>query len=206
MSACPLTIHGLLHVCQDIRFCGPSWTTWTFFMERYCGFLKCGLRSKRFPWANLNNRVLNYSYMEQIGVRYNLSEELAIFGLRSSGPSKAEHVYEHCESIASSWRRFMFWSVDPHAILRVPYQKTHAPDDDIQQKIARFFSNVLGRPINQFTPLLPKIMPRWGKVRIVDGDKIKAATTSVRGENSDRNTSYVRVSISDTLTSVLTFL
>lgn len=100
----------------------------------------------------------------------------------------------------------IFWSVDPHAILRVPYQKTHAPDDDIQQKIARFFSNVLGRPINQFTPLLPKIMPRWGKVRIVDGDKIKAATTSVRGENSDRNTSYVRVSISDTLTSVLTFL
>ncbi|KAF7334036.1 hypothetical protein MVEN_02309100 [Mycena venus] len=64
LCACPLTIHGLLHVCADIKFCGPSWTTWTFFMERYCGFLKRGLRSKSQPWANLNNRVLNYAYLE----------------------------------------------------------------------------------------------------------------------------------------------
>ncbi|KAJ7349247.1 hypothetical protein DFH08DRAFT_139464 [Mycena albidolilacea] len=29
LSACPLTIHGLLHVPDDIRFCGPEWSTWT---------------------------------------------------------------------------------------------------------------------------------------------------------------------------------
>ncbi|KAJ7271435.1 hypothetical protein B0H12DRAFT_996022, partial [Mycena haematopus] len=51
----------MLHVCPDIRFCGPSWTTWTFLMERYCGFLKRGLRSRSQPWANLNNRMLHYA-------------------------------------------------------------------------------------------------------------------------------------------------
>ncbi|KAJ7688114.1 hypothetical protein B0H17DRAFT_1135769 [Mycena rosella] len=133
-----------------IRFCGPSWTTWTFFMEHYCGFLKHGLRSKRFPWANLNNCTLNYAYMEQIGVRYDLSDELSIFGLRSSAPTQSEHVYEHY----------------PQAILRVPYQKKHKPENDIRKKIARYFCDVLGQPLNRVLPLLPEIMPSWGKFEI----------------------------------------
>jgi hypothetical protein len=36
-------------------------------------------------------------------------------------------------------------------------------------------------------------MMRCGKVRIVDGDSITAASTIVRGEESERNKSYVRV-------------
>ncbi|KAJ7077173.1 hypothetical protein B0H15DRAFT_755284, partial [Mycena belliarum] len=56
----------LLHIPDDLLFCGPSWTTWTFWMERYCGFLQAGLRSKRFPWANLNNVVLQKAYLEQL--------------------------------------------------------------------------------------------------------------------------------------------
>lgn len=92
----------MLHVVADIRFCGPSWTTWTFYMERYCGFLKRGLRSRRFPWANLNNRVLHYAYLEQIGNRYDLTDELELFGRHGHGPSKSDQVYPHCESIISN--------------------------------------------------------------------------------------------------------
>lgn len=69
-------------------------------MERYCGFLKAGLRSKVFPWANLNNRTLNYAYLEQIGVRYDLADELEVYGRRSGGPcgpSRSEKVYPNCE-------------------------------------------------------------------------------------------------------------
>ncbi|KAJ6516973.1 hypothetical protein DFH09DRAFT_940656, partial [Mycena vulgaris] len=36
---------------------------------------------------------------------------------------------------------------------------------------------------------LPSVMPRWGKVRIVDGDSIKTSSTFVRGENSERDNS-----------------
>jgi hypothetical protein len=66
-------------------------------MERYCGFLKRGLRSKSQPWANLSNRVLNYAYLEQIAARYDLIDELAIFGQRIAGPSEQEDVCECCE-------------------------------------------------------------------------------------------------------------
>lgn len=76
LSTCVLTLHALLHVPNDIRFCGPGWTTWTFFMERFCGFLKRSLSCKRYPWSNLNNRILNLAYLEQLAVRYDLDEEL----------------------------------------------------------------------------------------------------------------------------------
>ncbi|KAF9528667.1 hypothetical protein CPB83DRAFT_727927, partial [Crepidotus variabilis] len=60
----------LLHVCQNIRFCGPVWTTWTFWMERYCGRLQAGLRSHVYPWANLNNRILGRAYIDAIDLYY----------------------------------------------------------------------------------------------------------------------------------------
>ena len=72
---CTLTIHGLLHICDNIQFCGPEWTTWTFWMERYCGRLQAGLRSRTHPWMNLNNRVLHKAYLEYTDVFYGLEDE-----------------------------------------------------------------------------------------------------------------------------------
>ncbi|KAJ6611079.1 hypothetical protein B0H10DRAFT_1810366, partial [Mycena sp. CBHHK59/15] len=60
----------LLHVPENILYCGPSWTTWTFWMECYCGFLKRSLCSKKSPWANLNNIVLQHAYLEQLDAAF----------------------------------------------------------------------------------------------------------------------------------------
>ncbi|KIN99052.1 hypothetical protein M404DRAFT_966427 [Pisolithus tinctorius Marx 270] len=40
LPACTLTVHSLLHITEGIHYCGPAWTTWSFFMERYCGTLQ----------------------------------------------------------------------------------------------------------------------------------------------------------------------
>ncbi|KAF9487453.1 hypothetical protein BDN71DRAFT_1367081, partial [Pleurotus eryngii] len=56
----------LLHVASNIRNCGPVWATWTFFMERMCGVLQMGLRSRVQPWANLNKRLLHMTYLSQL--------------------------------------------------------------------------------------------------------------------------------------------
>lgn len=117
LGVCVLVAHGLVHVVPDVRWCGPSWTTWTFYMERYCGFLKNGLRSKVHPWANLNNRVLNYAYLEQLGVRYDLEDELKVFGQRSSGLSGSEKTYPHCKFLDC---RLDFSSYNPRPADRPP--------------------------------------------------------------------------------------
>ncbi|KAG1764787.1 hypothetical protein EDD22DRAFT_759064, partial [Suillus occidentalis] len=60
----------LLHVASGIRYCGPVWTSWTFYMECYCGFLQAHLHSCRFPWSNISRRVLYMAYLTQVTVKY----------------------------------------------------------------------------------------------------------------------------------------
>lgn len=68
-------------------------------MERYCGILQAGLRSKRFPGANLNNNVLHVAYLEQLIARYDVEDELSrVSSVQKSSASKREYVYHECES------------------------------------------------------------------------------------------------------------
>ncbi|KIK73740.1 hypothetical protein PAXRUDRAFT_83079, partial [Paxillus rubicundulus Ve08.2h10] len=60
----------LLHLGVGIKNCGPVWTTWTFYMEHFCGMLQNSLQSQSRPWSNLNNSLLHMAYLEQLGVCY----------------------------------------------------------------------------------------------------------------------------------------
>jgi len=100
LPACTLTIHGLLHVVQGIRDCGPVWTTWTFHMEQFCGMLQNSLHSHSHPWSNLNKVLLHRTYLEQLRMRYDLSEELANEGEHEGdGPIGFERILEDCEHV-----------------------------------------------------------------------------------------------------------
>ena len=62
---------------QSVLLCGPVWTTWTFHMEQFCGMLQNSLHSWSHPWSNLNKVLLHCTYLEQLWMQYDLSEELA---------------------------------------------------------------------------------------------------------------------------------
>ena len=159
-------------------------------MECYCGDLKSALKSKRFPWANLANRVLNKAYLEQVELQYELLEGTSENEVLSQG----EKIYDGC--MCSEARQpfiFAHTCIDPLSIMRVPYQKHHAPTQDILRKIISYFHSVTGVPKNRIKQSLPEIMPTWGKVRIANGgDSIRCAS-STRSEELERNSSYVRV-------------
>jgi hypothetical protein len=95
LSTCVLTIHGLLHLCDNIRFCGPVWATWTFWMERYCGYLQASLKSKISPWADLNSRILHKAYLDQIYIFYDLNTGNSQVDQLSRG----ERIFPTCELI-----------------------------------------------------------------------------------------------------------
>ncbi|KAJ7052722.1 hypothetical protein C8F01DRAFT_1065494 [Mycena amicta] len=174
LSTCPLVIHGLLHIPENIRFCGPAWTTWTFFMERYCGFLKCGLTSRVYPWSNLNNRVLHYTYLEQLGVRYDLTEELAVHTASSASNVKFDEY--------------------PNTHLKNPYLATNTPAPDVRDAVATYFREALGSVAtrSKVLPHLPEVMPRWGLVKVKDGDSIRCAVPALRRVEETREHCYVR--------------
>nr|GAT43162.1 predicted protein [Mycena chlorophos] len=175
MPVCTLTIHAVLHVADDIRFCGPGWVTWTFFVERFCGFLKLGLRGKRFPWAALNNRVLNFARLSQMGVRYDLKEELALFRRdRSEKLTRFEVCYPEY----------------PRIILRAPRFADYILPPLVRDQVAAYLSQTLRITEGQAKLQVPSKMIRWGKVRIRDGDHIRAYKVFERGDQGKRDNTY----------------
>jgi hypothetical protein len=82
-------------------------------MERYCGYLQAGLRSRIHPWANLNNRVLHKAYLEQIDVYYDLQDDLSITS--PAGLQKGEKFFEQCKffDILSYFTILMYINVRP---------------------------------------------------------------------------------------------
>lgn len=84
ISTCPVTVHALLHITDSIVAMGPVWCYWAFPMERYCGSLQPAIQSRRFPYASLDRYVTENAQLTQIGVIYNISEELTLRPPRDS--------------------------------------------------------------------------------------------------------------------------
>ncbi|KAF7327094.1 hypothetical protein MKEN_00285400 [Mycena kentingensis (nom. inval.)] len=123
LPACTLTIHILLHIADNIVNLGPSWVYWTFWIERFSGWLKRGIKSRRYPWANMNQRVLNHIYIEQLRARFDFSAEYAAFAPPAASVSALEHAYRHY----------------PDFVLRSPVADNFAPDADVLKRITEYY-------------------------------------------------------------------
>ncbi|EKM79778.1 hypothetical protein AGABI1DRAFT_91151 [Agaricus bisporus var. burnettii JB137-S8] len=78
LSACPLTLHALLHIAWGIRIAGPVWTYWAFPMERHCNALLPSIRSRRHPYASISAFVTAMAQLHQIRLKYNVHLELCL--------------------------------------------------------------------------------------------------------------------------------
>lgn len=203
LSTCVLTIHGLLHVVDDIKNCGPSWTTWTFFMERFCGSLKRALRSKRYPWANLSKRALHISWRNQLAYRYDLKEELSEPNncyRDSDDLTRNEKRYKNCEYSSGSTQdvvdcRLMsdMLQLDPDHVMVTPFEESFQLDTELLRQVAYYWHIVTETGQTVLEGLLPKVMPVWGKMRI-EGLRVTIQTARNRARNNTgRNSSFVRV-------------
>ncbi|KAJ7017219.1 hypothetical protein C8F04DRAFT_979745 [Mycena alexandri] len=83
--------------------------------------------------------------------------------------------------------------LDPQALLRVPYKRDFTPDTELRKQITRYFSEFLGQRPKAIEPLLPDVMPSFGKLRIEDGDSIRSASASGISSSAERDMSFVRV-------------
>src|SRR6266581_1709242 len=75
LPACPLTIHALLHIPDQIRWMGPCWTTWAFPIERQCRYFQCSIKSRQNPYMNMDQHLTDLSQLPQIKFLYNLTDE-----------------------------------------------------------------------------------------------------------------------------------
>ncbi|KAG1781258.1 hypothetical protein EV702DRAFT_963116, partial [Suillus placidus] len=183
LSTCTLPIHGLLHVASGIRYCGPVWTSWTFYMERYCGFLQAHLHSRRFPWSNISWRVLYMAYLTQVTVKYDLGEDFRVTSRRLD-----EDELRRGERIFDTY---------PDVIICAPINYKYRPgDDNLLGVIATYFHQILGRRQDQIRAQLPAVMPLCRKARIHNrGDTIRTVFAIRRLTQSYRDNTFVRYKI-----------
>jgi hypothetical protein len=97
-SVCPVTIHALLHIAKDIRISGPVWAYWAFPMECFCGHIQRAIRSRCYPWTEIDNYVKHQSQLRIITLRYNLDDQLN-FCRRRRDENMLGHKYPNCRCL-----------------------------------------------------------------------------------------------------------
>ncbi|KAI0662144.1 hypothetical protein C8Q70DRAFT_879661, partial [Cubamyces menziesii] len=176
LAACRLVVHGLLHIVDDILYIGPSWATWTFFIERFCGSLRTALHSRTKPWSNLDKRITNLAHCAQLRAKYDLEDELA-------PPVRSGSV--------------TLGPTHPLSYLRGPCLVKYEPGDDIRRRIARYLAGIIGGKQAAIANALPRYIPAWGKVRIGGGGDVLRAMIASRKRlgTHERDASYVRYEV-----------
>ncbi|KAJ7204051.1 hypothetical protein GGX14DRAFT_369096 [Mycena pura] len=176
LSVCPLTIHALLHIAPGIEFSGPVWCYWAFPMERYCGSIQPGIRSRRFPWASMDRHVLETAQLTQIKTVYNVSEELSLTEPR--GPirgSFADPMYPSC--------------------ILLPPKSPIQPNAAQIKTIAAALSTRTEASMQAVNNALRTAhIEEWGKVHRIDtdeGDTMRSCSLGTTAEDS-RDATYVR--------------
>ncbi|KAG8748748.1 hypothetical protein FRC12_013808 [Ceratobasidium sp. 428] len=72
LSTCPLTIHALLHLAYYIRMTGPLCHSWSFIMERFCGYMLPAVQNRYQPYRHLDNFILRTAQMKIVCHTYGL--------------------------------------------------------------------------------------------------------------------------------------
>ncbi|KAH8093764.1 hypothetical protein BXZ70DRAFT_897296 [Cristinia sonorae] len=179
LSACPLTIHALLHIADSIIAAGPVWASWAYPMERYCGLLQPAIRSRRFAYASIDRYVVDHARLQHIKLLYNMQQELSLKAPpKSSVGTKVPGYEEYALLPPSSCHQAV---------------KMNAMDKAV-------FDRVVGALCTRFnsTPTQVKEVlgatkwQEWGKVQILGGgDLIRTVKCDKKAEDS-RDASCIR--------------
>ncbi|KAJ3489496.1 hypothetical protein NLI96_g2091 [Meripilus lineatus] len=174
LSVCTLTIHGVLHIPDAVIYAGPVWTTWTFPMERFCGWLQPAIRSRRFPFASLNRYVIDHARLTHIKNKYDLKDALRL-GPQRTDKGKVHLNYDTCA-------------------LYPPYHKTITLPTSLQLKLINHLT--LRYPqatsVAEIRSVLPSVVEEWGSIQVLPaGDRIYASSLS-RRTGDTRDATHVR--------------
>jgi hypothetical protein len=76
LPAALVTYHYLLHIATSIYNTGPAWATWQYPMERLCGMLLPLVRSKQYPYINLQNQITMWIRFSHLQYKTEINQKL----------------------------------------------------------------------------------------------------------------------------------
>ncbi|KAF5319954.1 hypothetical protein D9611_011078 [Ephemerocybe angulata] len=184
LAACPLTIHSLLHVADGIEDMGPVWTNWAFPTERFCGKLGRTIKSRRFPFANLDNQVLVRAQLQAISNMYGLQDIINRPKPGNSWDTPTGNPMYKDYSLLPPHRSCNLESI-PQMKRRVAVAlvtRFSKPNGDLVIDVA-----------TALRLLDESVVEMWGRVkRLEGGDTMLASEVVTTNAEDRRNASYVR--------------
>ncbi|KAJ8094166.1 hypothetical protein PM082_023375 [Marasmius tenuissimus] len=178
--ACPLTIHALLHVADMIKAMGPVWAYWVFPTERYCGRLQPAIRSKRYPFANINNYLISFAHLSELKVTYGLEKELSLKEVKS-GVVKGQ--FQHSEY--------------PSCVLLPPHKLSSTIPNDIHNKIMVHLATHLSSDTRNVTKTMiwrsydKSAVTRWYKAHQLEGGDDMIASSLATYSEDCRDATFI---------------
>ncbi|KAF5370298.1 hypothetical protein D9758_006954 [Tetrapyrgos nigripes] len=186
LSAAPVTLHGLLHIPDHIEQTGPTWASWAFPIERFCGFLSPKFKSRRYPWANISNFILADARLSHVTVTRQLENELRLKRVKT-GDIKGQFTHPSYNT----------------CILHPPRKPSSTVTPSLHDKIiihftTRFAPSPTPNAVKKCRAEVKKCydrsrVTRWATVRInfEGGDTIRAASILPYAEDR-RDATFVR--------------
>ncbi|KAI0072629.1 hypothetical protein K474DRAFT_1604760, partial [Panus rudis PR-1116 ss-1] len=175
LSACPITIHALLHIADSILAAGPVWAYWAFPMERYCGLLQPAIRSRRHPYPSLNRFVLDDARLKQVTLKYGLSDELqlekkpALRGVKYPG-------YDTCTLLPKR---------------RTGIKLNHGQRTGLLGCLSTRFTQLTLTQVKKLCPVTAAV-EEFGRVQIFeDADLVRTANFGQRAAEDSRDATFV---------------
>ncbi|KAJ8091123.1 hypothetical protein PM082_024604 [Marasmius tenuissimus] len=177
--ACPLTLHALLHIVDGLKWVGPVWTYWAFPMEHYCGWLQPAIKSRRHPFAAIDNYITSFVQLSHIKIMYNLHDKLEMRPHKKRAMKTPSGSFSHPDYLTCillppskpSTTIPSLWHEKIKICLATRYDTT----------IAEINKHYQGDRVSQ-----------WGKVRRLEaGDDMKASSLEKPQEDT-RDTTWVK--------------
>ncbi|KAJ7100775.1 hypothetical protein B0H15DRAFT_919926 [Mycena belliarum] len=172
LPVCTLPIHGLLHIAASIRIMGPSWCYWAYPMERFCGSLLPAIKSRRYPWASIDRRILELAQLFQIKAIYSLSTALDLRPRRKlemSGMTLAAY---------------------PRCVLVYP-RELRTISTGLRNLISKYLASIYPGSSEDILPLITAPIEHWGKIQWLNGGDMMHASDI--GKHGTRDMTYVKV-------------
>ncbi|QRV81018.1 Transposase family tnp2 [Ceratobasidium sp. AG-Ba] len=185
LPACVLTIHALLHIPYYIRKTGPLSITWSFVVERFCGYLlRPALANRVRVYEYLDNFIRRRAQMQIVSRSLNMPELI-------TRPSPL--TLEHDELIST---KEVIYDFLREYVLGFPVNKTYRADMQLKRQITRYFGPVEGWPNVTFRELHDRLawdtLVRYGRFRMASGgDKVRVAGL-IKEDSVVRDNSFIR--------------
>ena len=98
LNACTFNVHALLHIPAYIRQAGPTWTTWAFPMECFCGLLGSCITSRLHPYETLSHHMKRSAQLSQLKAHYTRVWDHVSNESIDGALAGTEVIYPECKS------------------------------------------------------------------------------------------------------------